>query len=114
MDLDSVGPLITSIDAGAPIVILAGVHLGCYELFATPRVRSVRDLKGKMVSVESMGGSRHVLLSSMAAYVGLDPRKDINWIVRTSAEGLQLFSEGKVDAFMGFPPEPQELRVDVR
>ena len=24
---------------------------------------------------------------------------------------MQLFAEGKIDAFLGFPPEPQELRA---
>jgi NitT/TauT family transport system substrate-binding protein len=111
IDLAAVGPLITSLDAGAPIVVLAGVHLGCYELFGTERVRAIRDLKGKTVPIDSVGGPQHVLLSSMAAYVGLDPRKDINWVVHPSEESMELLGEGKVDGFMAFPPEPQQLRA---
>jgi NitT/TauT family transport system substrate-binding protein len=102
---------ITQIDAGAPIVLLAGMHVGCYELFGTGPVRSVRDLKGKTVSVPGLGTGAHLLLASMAAYVGLDPSKDIQWVARPFAESMRLFSEGKIDGFMGFPPEPQELRA---
>jgi len=109
--LDAVGPLVTRVDAGAPVVVLAGVHLGCYELFGTDRVRAIRDLKGKTVPVWALGNHQHILLSSMAAYVGLDPRKDIHWIERTFADSMRLLAEGKVDAFIGFPPEPQELRA---
>jgi NitT/TauT family transport system substrate-binding protein len=106
------GPLIlTYLDAGAPVVALAGVHLGCYELFGTQHVRSIRDLKGKTVPVEGLGGDKHVLLSSIVAYVGLDPNKDINWLEVPSDKAMQLFAAGKVDAFLGFPPEPQELRA---
>jgi NitT/TauT family transport system substrate-binding protein len=47
----------------------------------------------------------------MLSYVGLDPRKEINWVVRPPVEGMQLLAEGKVDAYMAFPPEPQELRA---
>jgi NitT/TauT family transport system substrate-binding protein len=47
----------------------------------------------------------------MVTHVGLDPQKDIKWVTRPSAEVLRLFTEGKVDAFLGFPPEPQELRA---
>jgi len=47
----------------------------------------------------------------MMAYVGLDPNKDVNWATRPPAESMQLLAEGKVDAFLGFPPEPQELRA---
>src|SRR6266540_1558435 len=68
---------ITQVDAGAPIILLAGVHVGCYELFGTGPVRSVRDLKGKTVSVPGLGSGAHLLFAAMAAYVGLDPNKDI-------------------------------------
>jgi len=74
-----VGPLITRIDAGDPIVVLAGGHIGCFELFGTERVRAIRDLKGKTVAVpdRGLGSPQHIFLSSMIAYVGLDPGQDI-------------------------------------
>jgi NitT/TauT family transport system substrate-binding protein len=103
--------LITQVDAGAPIVILAGVHVGCYELFGTGLVRSVRDLKGKTVSVPGLGSGAHLLLAAMAAYVGLDPNKDIKYITRPFAESMRLLAEEKIGGFMGFAPEPQELRA---
>ena len=105
------GPFILSVDAGDPVVLLAGVHVGCFELFATGLVRTIRDLKGKTVAVQSLLSSQHIFLSSMAAYVGLDPRKDITWATYPSAESMQLLADGKIDAFLAFPPEPQELRA---
>jgi NitT/TauT family transport system substrate-binding protein len=99
------------IDAGDPRVLLSGVHVGCFELFGTERVRSVRDLKGKTVAVPALGDSRHAYIASMAAYVGVDPRKDINWVVRPGAQAIQLLAEGKIDALIGFPPEPQQMRA---
>jgi NitT/TauT family transport system substrate-binding protein len=47
----------------------------------------------------------------MAAHVGLDPAKDIHWITSSSPKPMQLFADGKIDAFLGFPPDPQELRA---
>jgi len=49
----------------------------------------------------------------MAAHVGLDPKQDIHWITSTdpSVRVLDLFAEGKIDAFLATPPEPQELRA---
>ena len=108
--MQAVTQLITHVDAGLPIVMLAGVHLGCYELFATERIQAFRDLKGKTIPVSELGGGRHVFLSGMLGYVGVDPRKNINWVVHPPAEWMRLLAEGKVDAFLGFPPEPQELR----
>jgi len=105
------GPTIIQIDRGDPIVVLAGVHPGCFELFGTDRVRSLKDLKGKKIAVIGLGSSPHVFLSAMLVHVGLDPRKDVEWVTRPRAESVELLREGKVDAYMGFPPEPQELRA---
>jgi NitT/TauT family transport system substrate-binding protein len=105
------GPLIIRVEAGDPIVVLAGLHIGCFELFGTEHVHAIRDLKGKTVAVLELGSAQHIFLSSMMAYVGLDPDKDVNWATHPPAESMQLLAEGKVDAFLGFPPEPQELRA---
>jgi NitT/TauT family transport system substrate-binding protein len=60
--------------------------------------------------VLAIGGSNHVFLASMAAYVGLNPNQDIDWVVTSpSVSPKELFAEGKIDAFLGFPPEAQEM-----
>jgi NitT/TauT family transport system substrate-binding protein len=99
---------IQAIDHGAPITILAGVHAGCYELFAREGLGSITELKGKQVGLQA--GSP-ALLKLMAAQVGLDPEKDFQWVIDPKVKPLDLFAEGKIDAFLGFPPEPQELRA---
>src|SRR2546421_8051992 len=55
-----VPPFIIQVDAGAPILLLGGVHVGCYEVFGTEQVRAIRDLKGKTVAVPELGGSHHL------------------------------------------------------
>ena len=102
---------IIPIDAGEPITIVGGEHIGCFELFAREGIRSIPDLKGKNVGVQSLGSSQHTFLSTMATHVGLDPAKDIHWITSSSPKPMQLFADGKIDAFLGFPPDPQELRA---
>jgi NitT/TauT family transport system substrate-binding protein len=111
LSLNFVAPFILRVDAGDPIVMLAGVHVGCFELFGTERVRAIHDLKGKTVAVQALGSSQHVFLASMASYVGLDPRTDISWVTQPSAEAIQRLAEGTIDAFLGFPPDPQELQA---
>ena len=103
--------LLIPIDAGEKISIIAGVHVGCFELLAIERIRSIADLKGKTVGVPGLGTSSHVFVSTMAAHVGLDPAKDINWVTSPSIAPMELFADGKIDAWLGFPPEPQELRA---
>jgi NitT/TauT family transport system substrate-binding protein len=106
-----VGSMIASLDKGEPIVILAGLHPGCYELFGTEQIRSIRDLAGKKVAIPGLHSPRHRMLSAMLAYVGVDPRRDIAWVTQPAGESMQLLAQGTIDAFLGFPPEPQELRA---
>jgi NitT/TauT family transport system substrate-binding protein len=102
---------VSSLDAGTPITALAGVHIGCFELFAHEPIRTISDLKGRRVGVQYLGSSGHLLLAVMAAHVGLDPHGDIEWITRPSGKFTELFAAREVDAFLGFPPEPQEMRA---
>jgi NitT/TauT family transport system substrate-binding protein len=104
-------PLIVAVAAGEPITFLAGVHVGCFELFGNDSIRSIADLKGKSVGVPGLGSNQHVFLTAMAAHVGLDPNKDIHWVTSQSPKPRELFIAGRIDAFLGFPPEPQELRA---
>jgi len=95
------------VDSGVPITLVAGIHAGCYELFASGGVRSIRDLKGKRVGTTSATD----LLEMMAAFVGLDPKKDLTIINDPEAKPLDQFIQGKVDAYMASPPEPQLLHA---
>jgi NitT/TauT family transport system substrate-binding protein len=104
-------PTIIRVEAGDPIVFLGGLHVGCFELFGTEKIRAVRDLKGKRVAIPALGSPSHVFLASMAAYVGLDPSRDINFVMYPPAQSAQLLADGKIDALLNFPPIPQELRA---
>ena len=111
MTMNFAAPLVMSLDAGDPIVLLAGVHVGCFELFGTERIRTITDLKGKTVAVFGIQSAQHVFLASMMTQVGLDPRKDVTWAVHPVPEAKRLLAEGKIDGYLGFPPDPQELRA---
>jgi NitT/TauT family transport system substrate-binding protein len=109
--LNFAAPLVIPIAAGDPITVLAGVHSGCFELFTGEGIRRITDLKGKTVGVPSLGSGPHVFVASMLTYVGLDSNKDVRWVTSQSVRPKELFAQGKIDAFLGFPPEPQELRA---
>jgi NitT/TauT family transport system substrate-binding protein len=106
------GELLPHMDANRPITVLAGIHGGCFEVFANERVRSIRDLRGKTVAIMYYGGGDHILLSSMLAYVGINP-KEVNWLPGTTSllDAMEAFTAGKADAFVGFAQQPVELRA---
>jgi NitT/TauT family transport system substrate-binding protein len=98
-------------DAGKPIMVLAGVHPGCHELFAREPVNSIKDLKGRRVAVmQETGYATRLFLSVMANSVGLDPTRDITWVTGPAATPIDLFAKGGTDAFYGGPIEAAELR----
>jgi NitT/TauT family transport system substrate-binding protein len=116
------GSLPRAIEAGLPIVALAGLHIGCFELFAREGISSAADLKGKSVGLSGAAA----LLTLMLASVGLDPAKDIRWVSDASNKDralaysvvadpstppLELFAAGKIDAFLAGPVPAQELHA---
>jgi NitT/TauT family transport system substrate-binding protein len=98
-----------AIDAGEPITVLAGVMVGCVEVFANQGIRGIADMKGKSAGVPDYVGAGHALLAVMAAHVGLDPNKDIRWVTGPSVK--QQFVDGKIDAYLSQPPDSQDLRA---
>jgi NitT/TauT family transport system substrate-binding protein len=103
--------VIRQVDVSDPVVLVGGVHVGCYELFGGEHVRAVRDLRGRKAAVPELGGGHHIFTSMMASHVGLDPRKDIEWVIEPGPQGKKLLAEAKIDALMAFPPDAQELRA---
>jgi NitT/TauT family transport system substrate-binding protein len=105
-----IAPYIIQLDTGLPLVLIGGVHAGCFELFGTDRVKAIRDLKGKTVALPELGSAHHVFVAAMASHVGIDPKRDINFVIHPPAQSMQLLADGKIDALMAFPPDSQELR----
>ena len=103
------GTVVYQLDKGLPLTALAGVNVGCYELFATsprddprPKGRRVGSrpwLKRAPLPVDHRAARR--ARSQVGHRVGYDAQR----------HAMELFAEGKTDAFLAFPPEPQELRA---
>ncbi|HEY7750423.1 MAG TPA: ABC transporter substrate-binding protein [Aestuariivirgaceae bacterium] len=98
------------LDAGKSLIVLSGIHGGCFELRGNDSIKAITDLRGKRVGVTTPLGfsADHMLVSVMAAYVGLNPRTDIIWVTDPKISQAELFNMGKVDAFVGFPPDPSQ------
>jgi NitT/TauT family transport system substrate-binding protein len=110
---DAAISVVTAIDKGQPVVVLSGIHVGCWELFGGSRVHTIRDLKGKRVPIAAIGAEEHLLASSMLAYLGMDPRRDVEFVtIPLFDDQVKAFVAGNVDAMFAFPPQPQRLRAE--
>jgi len=111
MTMGGAPDVVAALDASRRVLPLAGIHAGCYELFVNGAITSVKDLKGRKVVITTEDSTERLFISSMVAYVGVSPR-DIQWLTtNSSAEAMETFVAGKADAFLGFAPQPQELRA---
>lgn len=105
-----VGDLITAADHLDTVVGLSGMHLGCTEIFAHEGIDSFHDLKGKKIALYAEGSAEQVWFSMMLSYIGIDPVRDVEWVIHPYGEWSGLLTDGKVDALMIWPPDSQIFR----
>ena len=85
---------------GAPVVILShDFRSVLFYLMAQPNVQSPKDLKGKKIAVSSLGGTGAVSARACLKALGLDPDRDMTFIVIGSASiRLAAMETGSVQA----------------
>lgn len=96
-------------NAEQPWTVLAGLHSGCLQLIVNESIQTVLGLRGKTVGVDSKISAGYRQAMIMFAYVGLDPYRDVAWLESDKASLVELLADRKIDAFLGSPPDPQEV-----
>jgi NitT/TauT family transport system substrate-binding protein len=91
---------------GLPLKVVA-----CYVptnpvmLIARPEFKSVRELKGKTIGIQSFGGAVNVQANMILKHFGLDPEKDVKFLA--TGEGtsrLAAMKQGLTAATIGSAP----------
>ena len=98
--------LLKPIEQGLDVKITGGVHSGCLRVQVGPesQVQSVADLKGKKIGIPTMGSPPFLFASRALSAQGLDPKKDVSWVViAPDVMGLAL-ENGQVDAVADSEP----------
>lgn len=72
---------------------------------------SPRARIGTRIAIPGMGSNAHMLMASMLAYVGTDPRKQVSWVTGSKYDDSVPFMNREADAIMAFAPLPQQLRA---
>jgi NitT/TauT family transport system substrate-binding protein len=79
--LASIGSAVRAIQRGAPLRVLAvTLRRPLYWLVTRPEYRSIKELKGKVLGISTIGGSQHLRAKGMLALGGLDPDKDVTFV----------------------------------
>jgi NitT/TauT family transport system substrate-binding protein len=94
------------IEQGLDVKFTGGIHRGCLRVQAplNGKIRSVKDLRGKRIGVPGMGTPPFIFANRVLGANGIDPSKEITWLVFPAGElGLAL-SKGEVDAIADSEP----------
>jgi NitT/TauT family transport system substrate-binding protein len=94
------------IEQGLDVKFTGGIHRGCLRVQAGMKgdIKSVKDLKGKIVGVPGLGTPPFMFATRVMAANGVDPSKDVQWRVYPAGElGLAL-DRGLVDAVADSEP----------
>ena len=104
--LGSIGSAIRAIQRGVPLRVLSvSLRRPIFWLVARPEIRSVKDLKGKLIGTATINGSQHVAARKMLSIGGLDPDKDVTTLAGgDEARHLQSLVSNTIQAAAISPP----------
>ncbi len=95
--------VVANVDAGLPIVALAGIHPGCFELFARPGIEGISDLRGRTIAVTAKNQSDQFygFFLILLSHVGIAPG-EVNFIeIGPDVNALRdAFVDGRSEAFI--------------
>src|SRR5436853_5045440 len=102
------------LEQGLDVKFTGGIHRGCLRLQAPfgGKVHTVKDLRGKRIGVPGMGTPPFIFANRVLGANGIDPSKEITWLVFPAGElGLAL-QKGEVDAVADSEPIGSLLLAD--
>ncbi|MDP4089508.1 MAG: ABC transporter substrate-binding protein [Bacillota bacterium] len=95
-----------SIQQGMDLKVIGGLHKGCIKVVLPPNssIKTAKDLKGKNIGVDEIGGTPMSVASMLLGNAGLDPQKDVTWKPFPLDQLTQAVEKGEVDAFAAWDP----------
>jgi len=88
------------IEQGLDVKFTGGIHRGCLRVQAAANgnIRTMKDLKGKRIGVPGMGTPPFIFANRVLGANGIDPGKEITWLVYPAGELGLAIDKGEVDA----------------
>jgi NitT/TauT family transport system substrate-binding protein len=94
------------VEQGLDVKFTGGIHKGCLRVQASTKgnIQKIEDLRGKKIGVPGMGTPPFIFANRVLGAHGVDPSKEITWLVFPAGElGLAL-DKGEVDAVADSEP----------
>lgn len=110
--VELIGSIIRSAAKGIPVrAISTSIKAPFFSFVAQNKYKTMRDLKGAIIGITSIGGTNHVSTRLTLRQFGLDPEKDVK-LLAIGDEKLMYdaFKIGRVDSIVVAPPFSVQLK----
>jgi NitT/TauT family transport system substrate-binding protein len=100
------GSAIRSAARGAPLrAFSTSIKAPFFSLVVNPSIKSVKDLKGRVIGVTSLGGTNQISGRLLFQHFGLDPDRDVKFLaIGEEKFVVEAFKAKRVDAILVAPP----------
>jgi len=101
-----IGSVIRSAAKGLPVrAISTGIKAPFFSFVAQNKFKSMKDLKGAVIGITSIGGTNQVSSRMTLRHFGLDPDKDVKFLAIGDEKLMyDAFKIGRVDCIVVAPP----------
>ncbi len=85
-----------------------------YEMMVPPDspIKTIQDLKGKVLGIETFGGSSRLIAKELLSRAGIDPEKDVKWAaVGAGTPAALALKRKQIDAYITF--DTQSGQIDI-
>ena len=101
-----IGSIIRSAAKGLPVrAISTGIKAPFFSFVAQNKFKTMKDLKGAVIGITSIGGTNQVSSRMTLRHFGLDPDKDVKFLAIGDEKLMyDAFKIGRVDCIVVAPP----------
>jgi NitT/TauT family transport system substrate-binding protein len=110
--IELIGSAIRSAARGLPIrAISTGIRAPFFSIIGQHKYKSVKDLKGAVIGLTSIGGTNHISTRITLSKLGLDPDKDVKFLAIGDEKVMfDAFKVGRADVVVLAPPFSVQLK----
>jgi len=107
-----IGSVIRSAARGLPVrAISTSIKAPFFSIVAQNKYKNVKDLKGAVIGLASIGGTNHISTRITLRQFGLDLEKDVKFLAIGEEKLMyDTFKMGRVDAIVVAPPFSVQLK----
>src|SRR5262245_31698881 len=110
--IELIGSAIRSAARGLPVrAISTGIKSPFFSIIGQNKFKSIKDLKGAVIGLASIGGTNHISTRITLSKLGFDPEKDVKFLAIGDEKVMfDAFKAGRADVVVLAPPFSVQLK----